>query len=1017
MNKKIYILIIIFTIAILGSVGYVVYAQIQTQNLGNTTGVTREWARIQGSKLVRSLTDTQGTLISNIGTTVTSSPVALEVVGSSLLDNATATNFAISDLSAGSCDVKAGTGGFLYCGTDASGGGSGSNFTNNASYLLPTTTGIGLVINSASSTITNLVVSDGLSGTGATDFFNTTLNATSTLDLTTLEVTNINHYWGSDCGAGNYVYGVNADGTLDCRADQTAGAGLGSNFLFGADQTFIYPSTTVGLIVSASTTITRLVVSDSLYGAAVTTTFNNLLNATSTLDLTTLQVTNATIDTLTLTNDLTVANGGTGASTLTGVVFGSGTSALTGTTTLSVISGGTGLQTAAAGTFLMGNGTSALIATSTLSGSAFTTAWDNMFNNTTTWGAFTTNWNALHNATSTYPGFQSQFNTALNASSTIAIASCASGQILEWSGSDWVCGTDDSGGSGSSAWQATTTPGFLNPTITPTTSNASIAVLGTATTTKLAVTEPAFGTDFIQIFHDSANAYITQNTGELILGKAGSDIFLDATTKITGNATTTGFLVVGATNPTINMAAGDVLMSRGTTTNFALTSLNAGSCDVKAGSGGYLYCGTDATAGSGLGSNWLFGADQTFIYPSTTVGLIVQASSTITTLTVTDGLYGAAVTSTWNNLFNATTTWGAFGTNWNTLHNATQTYPGFAAQFISAHNATTTYPGFQTQFNTALNATTTLDLNTFQATTVSIDTLTLTTDLTVANGGTGASTLTGVVFGTGTSALTGTTTLSVVNGGTGLQTAAANTFLMGNGTSAFVATSTLDSAAFTTAFNNLLNSTTTLDLITLQATNISGTLTGDLICTDCLNATEIEDIYVLNTSDTMSGGLTVVNSTSTASLVIPQGTSPDVDQRGEWAFDTTDNQLLISTTTGDPPRVIPTMKKLWGFTLASTSPDLVSGGRLWLPPQRDGFDVIEIHCAVDGGTSVVVGLSNSGGTTDSETVTCDADGATDTSIDTNSIYAAGSLNSVEFGTVTGVVDYVTVSIWGVFTRE
>jgi hypothetical protein len=40
---------------------------------------------------------------------------------------------------------------------------------------------------------------------------------------------------------------------------------------------------------------------------------------------------------------------------------------------------------------------------------------------------------------------------------------------------------------------------------------------------------------------------------------------------------------------------------------------------------------------------------------------------------------------------------------------------------------------------------------------------------------------------------------------------------------------------------------------TLTAT----TLSGDLSCTDCVNATEIEDIYVFNTSDTMSGSLGV----------------------------------------------------------------------------------------------------------------------------------------------------------------
>ena len=96
---------------------------------------------------------------------------------------------------------------------------------------------------------------------------------------------------------------------------------------------------------------------------------------------------------------------------------------------------------------------------------------------------------------------------------------------------------------------------------------------------------------------------------------------------------------------------------------------------------------------------------------------------------------------------------------------------------------------------------------------------------------------------------------------------------------------------------------------------------------------------------------------------------------------------------------------------------MVSGGRLWLPPQRDGFTIREIHCAVDAGTSVVINVSNSGGTTDSETITCDADGAIDTDITSNPNYAAGSLNSLEFGTVTGAVDYLTFAVYGVYTRE
>lgn len=135
------------------------------------------------------------------------------------------------------------------------------------------------------------------------------------------------------------------------------------------------------------------------------------------------------------------------------------------------------------------------------------------------------------------------------------------------------------------------------------------------------------------------------------------------------------------------------------------------------------------------------------------------------------------------------------------------------------------------------------------------------------------------------------------------------------------------------------------------------------------------------------------------------------------AFDTTDNQLVIASSTGITSVVIPTTVKLWGATIASTSVDFVSGGRIFLPPQRDGFDITEIHCVVDSGTSVVINISNSGGTTDTETVTCNTTVSSDTSIDTNSSYSAGSLNSLEIGSISGSPDYVTFSVWGVITRE
>jgi hypothetical protein len=179
--------------------------------------------------------------------------------------------------------------------------------------------------------------------------------------------------------------------------------------------------------------------------------------------------------------------------------------------------------------------------------------------------------------------------------------------------------------------------------------------------------------------------------------------------RVNSNATTTGSMTIGSL-------------------------LNCDTIDTDAN--GLLKCGTDNAGAGGTGSNWIWGADQTFIKPSTTVGIILQASTTITSLVVPDSLTGTGFTNAWNLLanatttypgfqtqfntaLNATTTWGGFSAEWakytgasSTIItvadlNATTTHPGFITQFNTAYNATTTQAGFQTQFNTALNATTT----------------------------------------------------------------------------------------------------------------------------------------------------------------------------------------------------------------------------------------------------------------------------------------------------------------------
>ncbi len=73
---------------------------------------------------------------------------------------ATSTNLGVASLAVASCDVKATTAGDLYCGTDATGTvnpSAGMWETVAANIIRPTSTAAGILINSASSTVTNLV--------------------------------------------------------------------------------------------------------------------------------------------------------------------------------------------------------------------------------------------------------------------------------------------------------------------------------------------------------------------------------------------------------------------------------------------------------------------------------------------------------------------------------------------------------------------------------------------------------------------------------------------------------------------------------------------------------------------------------------------------------------------------------------------------------------------------------------------------------------------------------------------
>jgi hypothetical protein len=145
-------------------------------------------------------------------------------------------------------------------------------------------------------------------------------------------------------------------------------------------------------------------------------------------------------------------------------------------------------------------------------------------------------------------------------------------------------------------------------------------------------------------------------------------------------------------------------------------------------------------------------------------------------------------------------------------------------------------------------------------------------------------------------------------------------------------------------------------------------------------------------------------------LEIPNGTAPTVDAVGEVAFDTTSGNAVIATSTNATSVVIGSATTtLYAFSIASTSPDLVSGGIIELPTHFLSQVATGIICKVDGGTSIVVNLSD--GTNDTNAITCTTT-ETQYALTSNNTWTAYERTNAEMGTKTGSVDYLVLRVIG-----
>lgn len=225
---------------------------------------------------------------------------------------------------------------------------------------------------------------------------------------------------------------------------------------------------------------------------------------------------------------------------------------------------------------------------------------------------------------------------------------------------------------------------------------------------------------------------------------------------------------------------------------------------------------------------------------------------------------------------------------------------------------------------------------------------------------------------------------------------------------------------------NLIFDGQTFDSFTDDATltNNAGDLqVVDVTCTNCLGGTEIDESTLvitgfLSSYDAWTHPLAGVSATTSALdlggasfLEIPNGTNPTADDVGELAHDTTDNQLIL-----DDFVVAKATDTIWKVTVASTSPAFISGGLLAFPAQLDGYTITAIRCYVSGGTSKIVAIEDASANS-TEDITCGTTLTSDDGSITNATFTAGELGNIDFGNTSGAVDYVTISVFGTWTRE
>lgn len=470
----------------------------------------------------------------------------------------------------------------------------------------------------------------------------------------------------------------------------------------------------------------------------------------------------------------------------------------------------------------------------------------------------------------------------------------------------------------------------------------------------------------------TANNILYGVSASLRLGSEAAFQYNPSTNRLTVDyASTTGFT---ASNADLSLLTiGSATSTNFFTTNASGTTMrgfgladcdgagNAITWDVTAGKFG---CGTITGVGDGV-SNWLYNGSR--LTPSTTVGIGVFASSTISHLSMTNA---TATAATATNMFATTlTSTNAFLTN---------LVLGCSSCITDANVSNTlTASAVPVGGITGLGS----NVATWLATPSSANLASAVTGET----GSGA-----LVFGT---LPTFSQFLSQGSSTIGDGTGAGGLTVNGTATSTNLKVTALTASRLVaTAADKLMTSVSNL------ASWIAGT-SNEITVTDDGDGT-----VTLSLPATIDlGGKT--------SFEIPNGTGPTISAAGQIALDTTDMQLLVGTSTSANPGVIRIIDTIAKFKVPSTSPMFATSTTTYFPTEEDGYTVTDIFCSVEGGTSKIITLFG-------ESITCDTDGqADDGAITINTIAAASTTVPFTAGNTSGVVNWLNVTVKGKWTRE